>query len=383
MIKLCDKNNCTQCYSCGSACPRKSINFVNAGDGFYVPEIDKDLCIECGLCVKSCHIISPNRIRQEPRYTYAAWNKNLNIRKKSSSGGVFTAIAEYVIMHGGVVYGSTMDKLKVKHIRVDKVEELSKLRGSKYLQSNMMGVYESVKRDLKNNQSVFFVGTPCQVSGLYSFLRREYDNLITADLVCHGVPSQELFDKYLNKIGLGIENTREIIFRYLKGWGMQMSRINNKGCHLIISPQKAYYLRAFLKGMMFSKACYNCRYSNTKRVGDLTFADFWEIGTKVEFGYSTRDGVSMLLVNTPKGDDLISGCNDISLVERNFDEAVEGNHNLHSVSIRPMGCENFYTDLDLLTNKEFIKKYNLQPSWKDYLRPAKRYIEELLTGHSK
>jgi len=385
MITLCDINNCTQCFSCLSVCSKQCIEFHDKGEGFLEPSIDGNRCVECGLCEKSCHILHPLREKSLPKFTFAGWNNNISIRKKSSSGGVFSILANNILCNGGIVYGATMEKLKVKHIRVDNTTDLAKLRGSKYLQSNMRGIYEQVKIDLKGDldRKVLFVGTPCQVSGLYSYLRKPYRNLITADIICHGVPSQSLFDRYLEKIKINPENTKEVIFRYLKGWGMQMSRITLSGKSLLISPRKAFYLRAFLRGMMFSKACYNCKYAETKRVGDLTLADFWEIGTVTSFEHDTRDGISMLLVNTTVGDDLVKKCKDITLVERSFKEALDGNPNLHTVSVQPAGCETYYDDLKCLSIDDFIKKYKLQPSWKDYLRPFKRYIEELLTGHSR
>ena len=384
MIKLCDESTCTQCYSCLSSCVHDSIAFTKSNDGFYIPIINSEKCVDCGLCVKSCHILTPRREKKQPFHTYAGWNRNLSVRKDSSSGGVFSCIATYCISQGGVVYGATMDEnLQIKHIRVDSIEDLAKLRGSKYVQSNLSGVYKSIKEDLKKETKVLFIGSPCQVAGLYAFLKRDYNNLLTIDFVCHGVPSQETFNKYLKKIHVNKENTKEVIFRYKKGWGMQMSRVLKNGDQHIIPPNQSFYLKAFLKGMIFSEACYNCHYSVSMRVGDITIGDFWEIGKKIPFNADTRDGISLLLCNTEVGDSVLKECKDLQLIERTLQEAIEGNPNLHSASVRPCGNADFSRDLDTLSSKEIILKYGLHPNWKDYLRPYKRKLEELFTGHSK
>lgn len=379
MIQLCDSNNCTQCYSCISVCKQESIQFIENEEGFKIPRIDRDKCVECGLCVKSCHILTPKREKSTPLHTYAGWCKDGAVRKKSSSGGAFSSIAHYVLNNNGIVYGASMgEDLQVNHIRIDDEKYLYKIRGSKYIQSNMEGVYNLVKQDLKDKKFVLFTGTPCQVAGLYSFLGNRTDGLLTVDLICHGVPSQSAFNTYLDKVGINKANSKQVGFRYLKGWGLQMWRVDMDGKLKNISPRNSFYLKAFLKGLMFSRACYNCRYCEPNRVGDLTIADFWEIGTTTPFYYSKQGGVSMLLTNTSLGQQVIDICTDFYRVERDLSEAIDGNPNLHVVSHEPKGRDNFYADLKLKDKNDIIEKYSLQPIWKEYLRPYKRILDEII-----
>ena len=380
-INLCDNNTCTQCHSCELTCPKHCISFKEGKDGFSIPVIDRTTCVECGLCVKSCHQLNSVRQKTKPIHTYAAWSLDDKVRTTSSSGGVFTEIARYVFSKNGVVFGAVMDgELKVRHTCAENMQQLFSMRGSKYVQSDLSGVYGAVKEQLKAGLLVLFTGTPCQVAGLYAFLKKNYDNLLTCDLVCHGVPSQKSFDTYCNRMGLNNNGVAEVSFRYTLGWGLQMASRS----HLVspskdgdykwhnISPRKSYYLRAFTSGFMFNEACYSCRYATPERISDFTMADFWGIGSKAPFNHSTKKGVSLLLVNTAKAQQVIEYCPQLFVEERALEEAVKGNHNLANFSGRPALRDNYCVDAETMPLKDLLKKYNLQPTWKDYLRPIKR-----------
>lgn len=380
-INLCGIGTCTQCYACASVCPKNCIRLVEEKDGFSVPVIDTNQCVECGACVKSCHQLSVFcREPQNPLRTYAAWSLKDNVRRKSSSGGVFSVLAERILEAGGLVFGAVMDnQLQVCHQKAETVQEMALMRGSKYLQSNIEGVYKHIKKGLIAGRKVMMVGTPCQIAGLYAFLKHDYDNLITCDLVCHGVPSQKAFDIYCNRIGVRKEGVVEVGFRYTKGWGLQMTTRKHQAEAANadyewknISPQNSYYLRAFNKGLMFNEACYTCKYARPERIGDFTLADFWGIGQAKPFDHPTKKGVSLLLVNNDKAADFLSQCNELFLEERDYSEAVAGNYNLCNVSGRPQGRDFYFEDSRDLSIKCIISKYQLQPSWKDYLRPLKR-----------
>ena len=353
-----------------------------AKDGFAVPVINRDECIECGLCMKSCHQITRHKEFTEPLHVYAAWSKNEAIRSQSSSGGVFSELAFTIIEQGGIVYGAVMDNnLKVHHAQADSVEELGQMRGSKYVQSDISGVYNSVKDHLKSGRKVLFTGTPCQVAGLYAFLKQDRENLLTCDLVCHGIPSQKSFDTYCEKVGLNEEKIMEISFRYTNGWGLQMSskKTKNTPPHQqkwqYISPRKSYYLRAFTSGLMFGEACYNCKYARSERVSDITMADFWGIGAEAPFLHPTQKGVSLLLVNTNKAQQFVDGCNNLFTEERSLSEAIQGNHNLSECSERPMQRDTYCADAERMTPEELMTKYKLRPSPREYLRFLKRLIQ--------
>ena len=215
-----DKSLCCGCSACYDACPKSAITMIEDKEGFLYPAIDEDKCIDCKLCEKVC----PTKNKKKNKSlleAYAAYNTDENIRLKSSSGGVFSLIAEYVLRNQGVVYGAAFDEnFEVEHLRVASVEELELLRGSKYVQSKLDGIYNLCKKDLEIGKQVLFTGTPCQVSGLKSFLRKEYDNLVCMDIVCHGVPSRMVWRKYLEyRINFAKSKIVQIAFRLKnEGW---------------------------------------------------------------------------------------------------------------------------------------------------------------------
>jgi Coenzyme F420 hydrogenase/dehydrogenase, beta subunit C terminus. len=329
--------------------------------------------------MKVCHKITPMLALQKPVQTLACWTANLNDREHSSSGGAFSVIAKKVLKEGGIVFGAAMcEDLKVRHLSIDKVEDITLLQGSKYLQSYLGETYKNVKNELCTGRKVLFTGTPCQVAGLITYLRKSYQNLLTCDVVCHGVPSQKAFDIYIDKIGIR-NKTRNFNFRFTKGWGYQLSRQlmsakegNSK--RILISPKNSYYLRAFTRGLMFSEACYTCPYAHPERVGDFTLADYWGLGTLKPFNHPTHKGISLLFINNDKAKTFIKGCDDLVYEERPFEEAVEGNHNLSQVSSRPKGRDTYYDDSQKLSVSDLSKKYGIQDSIRDYLRLFKQIL---------
>lgn len=217
-IELCGIDKCTQCLACQNVCPQRCISMQESKAGFSVPLIDRSKCLECGACMKVCHRLFSVTNYHVPMKTYACWTKNLTDRERSSSGGVFSILARKILNEGGVVFGASMCKdLQVRHIGIESPEEIILLQGSKYVQSYMGEIYKEVKEKLRNGKKVLFTGTPCQVGGLLTYLRRDYDNLYTCDVVCHGVPSQKAFDIYIDKIGLR-GKCENFNFRFTEGW---------------------------------------------------------------------------------------------------------------------------------------------------------------------
>lgn len=378
-IELCKYDVCTQCYSCRASCPKGCISMAEAKDGFVVPKIDRNKCVECGACMKACHRIHPSFDFQRPLHTYACWTKNMQDRENSSSGGAFSVIAKKIISKGGIVYGASMcEDLQVRHIGIDHEDDITKLQGSKYLQSYMGDTYKNVRKELIKGRRVLFTGTPCQVAGLLTFLHKPYVNLYTCDVVCHGVPSQKAFDAYIEKIGLK-GKCHDFRFRFTKGWGFQLSRqlISPTGRgfqYKIISPKRAYYLRAFTKGLMFSEACYSCAYARPERVSDISLADYWGLGAMKPFNYPTRKGISCLLANNEKALALLNDCTDLAYEERQLEEAIAGNHNLSHVSARPQGRDTYYEDSISMSVNALSEKYGIKANIRDYLRIVKQYI---------
>ena len=317
-IELCEEETCTQCYACVTICPKQCITLVDAKDGFKIPRINREICVECGACVKTCHRLSGKVTYQRPLKTYACWTNNVPDRENSSSGGAFSVLAKRILADNGIVYGASMGRdLKVSHIGIERIEDIFLLQGSKYLQSYIGDIFRRVKEQLKQDRKVLFTGTPCQIAGLLNYLHRDYDNLYTCDIVCHGVPSQKAFDIYVDKIGIR-GKCENFNFRFTKGWGFQLSRqliaptkAGDFKSKKLIFPKKAYYLRAFIKGLMFSEACYSCVYARPDRVSDITLADYWGLGVMKPFNHPIHKGVSLLLVNNEKALSLINECSEL------------------------------------------------------------------------
>lgn len=352
---------------------------VEYKDGFVVPQINRSECVECGTCMKVCHRLNAALKFSTPIRTLACWTKDKNDRERSSSGGAFSVIARCVLAHGGVVYGASMcEDLQVRHIGIEKPKDIVRLQGSKYLQSYLGDIYKDVRTKLISGRRVLFTGTPCQVAGLLTFLRRPYDNLVTCDVVCHGVPSQKAFDAYIAKIGLK-GKCSDFSFRFTKGWGYQLSgqlispRVGDFK-KKILSPKHAYYLRAFTKGLMFSEACYACVYARPERVSDITLADYWGLGTMKPFSHSTHKGISCLLANNDKALALLDECSDLECEERPLEEAIRGNHNLSHASARPEGRDAYYEDSLKMPIGTLSAKYGIKASVRDYFRLLKQYI---------
>ena len=365
---LANQETCTACMACLNACAKGAISFVQDNESFLQPQVDADRCVECHLCEKVCPEIQQEFYQHDAAGdVYAGWNKT--DRQVSSSGGAFSSIARYVLAKGGVVYGSTLDEnLECKHIEVTDIAGLDKLRGSKYMQSATGTTFMAVKKHLIAGKYVLFSGTPCQVSGLYSYLKKEYPKLITMDLICHGVPSNEIFSQYVKKLKNRFgkaENLRitNYEFRRRDGWGFSPSistTISN--CRKIYGID-ALYMSAFDRAATFRRSCYQCHYATANRVGDFSIGDFWGLGHQgVPFKYDMTKGVSLLLVNSDKGRAIITELGeDDFYVKRTLEEAAARNHNLTKVSVSPTNREQVIAAFldENMSLDEIEKKYQL------------------------
>lgn len=276
-------------------------------EGFFYPDIDKNVCVNCGLCERICPFYHPRYDNTNIPKVYATYLKDKTQRMQSTSGGIFYAIAKWVIEQRGIVYGAAFDEhFKLRHIGVDTMEELSQLRGSKYLQSYLGNVFTEIKDYLNAGKWVYFVGVGCQVAGLKAFLHKDYDTLITSDLVCHGVPSQQMFDWHLDY--LREKEQGEITsysFRDMEGWGVcetysYVSQTRGEGVKHLYSYSLSPYLYSFMYGFNYRYSCYNCKFACLPRQGDITLADYW--GVKRYFpDLDITKGVSLVLVNSKRG----------------------------------------------------------------------------------
>lgn len=338
MPNLANGEMCTGCSSCANVCPKNAIRMVADNEGFLQPVIDGKKCVNCGLCERSCPTLSLTEMplgATNPR-VYAGWHKQ--DRGLCSSGGIFSALARNVIKKGGIVFGAILDNdFNCKHIAIEQLEDLDKLRGSKYIQSSIGNTFCLAKEYLKNDRLVLFSGTPCQIAGLKAFLKKDYANLLTIDLACHGVPSNTAFKSYLNKLQSAkksVKNVKKFSFRLPDGWG-KTSRIQMQdGSWKSLYGVDALYMSAFDKNALFRKSCYTCQYTKIPRIGDVSLADFWGIGQAgVPFKHDVMKGVSLVFANTPKGVDAIEKIGEDSFIEeRTLKEALANNHNLRAPS---------------------------------------------------
>ncbi len=299
-----DKKECTGCLACYNACPQDAISLITNYEGFIEPIIETDRCINCGVCGNVCAKLGEKNFHEVKDARAVICNDE--IRENCSSGGVWGQLAFTINSQGGVVYGAVLseDLKSVKHARLTKKDELKKSFGSKYLQSFIGKTYADVKNDLITEKKVLFSGCPCQVDGLKKFLKKDYDNLITVDILCHGVASPWAYMKFVEEITDDEQdNIKGIKFRSKKfGWSTHLSVVTEDSEK--ISPYSDDYFHAFLWGYSQREACFSCPYATANRVGDITIGDFWEIN-KVFHDWSDKKGTSLLLVNTEKGRSIV------------------------------------------------------------------------------
>ncbi|MCI7814466.1 MAG: polysaccharide pyruvyl transferase family protein [Robinsoniella sp.] len=304
-IRAIAKRQCCGCGACENICPVDAITMIQDKEGFYYPLIDENKCIHCGKCLKACPSAHERNVNWEKPQCYAAYTQE-PVREVSSSGGIFSLVAEDVLARGGAVCGAAFDEnFELAHTVVYDKEGLVKLRGSKYLQSTSKRTYREIKQILDEKKPVLFCGCPCQVAGLYGYLGRDDENLFTIDLMCHGGPSPMVFQKYLKEVHGGQKITH-VGFRdkdYF-GWSTEMTVKYENGKIYRKTRDKDLYYRAFLPCLSVRPHCQICKYSRLSRQGDMTLADFWGV-QKYNPQYTDGKGTSILVVNNKKADTML------------------------------------------------------------------------------
>lgn len=350
MKLVCDNKQCSGCGLCAFSCPKHCIT-MESGDSFghLFPHIDQSLCIDCGLCRKTCPALNPFE-KQRPITAYAAWSADEEDYKSSTSGAAASVLSRYVLEQGGVVYGCAMlPDIDVRHIRIENVNDVSKLKGSKYVQSNLTGIYSDLKRDVLAGRQTLFIGTPCQVAAVKRLFKNQPENLVLVDLICHGVPSLELLRQHIKKVADYTHYDR-VVFR--EGNGIYVV--------VVVDGQEVYrkaflwakytdwYISTFFYGYTYRDSCYQCQYACPERISDITIGDFWKLGKKISADYipEHRNGCSVILPSTEKGRILVKKISPkMNLFERTVDEAVDGNDQLRtptSLDWRKKGFRKLY-----------------------------------------
>lgn len=309
-IQSIDHGLCTGCGACYNKCPVNAIEMHTDREGFLFPNIIEDKCLDCGICYKMCPVSTPAEKNKTPE-AYAVWADE-ETRLKSSSGGMFTLLANEIFDEGGVVCGARYsdDYLSVYHAWAKNEKELSFLRGSKYVQSDTGKTFKEAKDYLDKGIPVLYAGTPCQIAGLYAFLGKKYDGLFTIDVVCHGVPSNLVYSRYLSERASNAP-IKEMSFREKAtwGWGTAVSLYMENGTEYKQDFFKDPYLKAFSSGLIVRKSCSSCKYTTIERIGDITLGDFWGVGD-IDPKLTDGKGTGLVFANTSKGKKLIGSVKD-------------------------------------------------------------------------
>jgi len=368
MMVINDKYNCCGCGACYQVCPQSCISMKYDDEGFFYPHTNTDLCTNCSLCELTCP--TKNDVCNiHPQDTFVSYSLIDNIRQKGSSGGLFQTIAEYVIRSGGIVFGARFDQnWNIIHDYTDTIKGITAFCGSKYLQSNTGNSYKQSKSFLDKGKMVLYSGTPCQIYGLKKYLRKEYANLITIDFVCHGVPSPKVWQSYLDysisKKGISRQKIAHISFRdKCTGWKRYSLTIkDDQGTKASTPFKKSSYMQLFLRNFILRPSCYNCRFKNGTNISDITLGDFWGV-TDIRPDLDDDKGLSILLVNSPKGMEIVSKQTSIICNPMPLSECIHKNPSYNEAVTEPADRPLFWNEFNqdgFVGAIKFLKKN--QPS---------------------
>ncbi len=325
--------------ACAAICPHDAIDITRNKLGFSEPRVISDRCIDCRLCQKICPSISLPVTSSENK-VYAASANDVNLLNHSSSGGIATLIARHFIENGGIVYGcSGKDIENIKYLRIDNVELSSDIQGSKYIQGCILPFYKKIRADLSSGRKVLFIGIPCQVSGVRKFLMKRYDNFYSIDIICHGAASSKMLNENIEyyKKKINSKLITDVMFRVKEKDSNGLTRIqygfyfNAKGKHWSYPGFSDPFMLAYINNLSFRDSCYDCKYTNLKRVSDLTLGDFWGLG--IDAGLGDRLGVSLCITHSSKGENMLHSLKqDATIIRRDLNEAVKDNPQLTTPS---------------------------------------------------
>lgn len=369
MIEIADKKECCGCGACEQICPAKCISLKADSEGFLYPETDRTACISCGLCEQVCPVKKKKSSGEGTKpYAYAGWHRSDEIRSDSSSGGAFTAVAEYVIKNGGVVYGCALnDDMEAVHIGVEAIDKLTALRGSKYVQSKIGSAYQNVKGYLEKGRMVLFVGAPCQAAGLHEFLGKSYENLYVIDFICHGVPSPKLFHSYIMDLEQK-QNTKITVYKFRNkdhGWNQSGMQLGSKigfadGTDIRKYPAfMDHYMNAFLDDVCLRPSCYACQFKEAEK----QYADFWGVN-RISKELNDGKGTSLVLVHNDHARELLQKISDrFEYVQVDYEQAVRRNKSLiRSAKLNPDRIK-FYEELEAKGYRYVERKYMFAYTW--------------------
>lgn len=337
MKLICDKKECTGCGLCAARCPKHCIEMKPGFLGHLYPEIDQSKCIDCKLCQKGCPSLQ-DIDSSYPKKAFAAWSKDKEDYVTSTSGGAASVMSQYVISQGGVVYGcSVLPNIQIAHIRVDNLEALHLLKGSKYVQSQIVGIIPQLRKDVKDGLMVLFIGTPCQVAAIKQLYKTIPDNLYLVDIICHGTPSNKFLKDYIQKdLKIDAARVTNIKFRLPDAYSLcvfEKDKLLYKSNNLWTHRYEDLYMDTFIDGCTSRFSCNTCHYAKPERISDITIGDFWGLGNEVSDKDipEHKNGVSCVLPITEKGMQLVEAIRySLNIYERPVTEAINGNDQLRA-----------------------------------------------------
>ena len=357
MIDIVDNKDCTGCWGCVNICPKSCITMKTNKEGFDYPIVNEDYCIKCKKCINICPILHKSEVDNNP-IAYACFNKDEEVRRESSSGGIFTLIATNIIEDNGVVFGARFNDLfEVEHNYIESVEDIKVFRGSKYVQSKMGYTFTKVKKFLEDGRKVLFSGTPCQIGGLKSFLGKDYKNLICIDIICHGVPSPLAWKKYKNEISSGKKIT-DVSFRdKTYGWKDYSFRMDfEDGTRYFEKGAENKYIRGFIGDIYLRNSCYQCKFKSLHRLSDLTLADFWGI-ENINSDMDDGKGTSFVIVNSERGNNIFQQIKEkIELEKANLEEVIKYNMSAVRSSYKNPRREYFFRNINRFKFNKLVEK---------------------------
>lgn len=369
---LCERDRCTACGACEQSCPKEAISMKEDEKGFLYPEINEDKCVRCLVCEKKCSLVKGERTLNEIPDVYACWHKDINVRLQSSSGGAFSAIAEWVLENHGYVWGAGYkENLQLAYLCVKDINDLDRIRRSKYVQSEVGNTFVQIKEQLKQEKLVLFTGTSCHIRGLLSFISTEMKgNLITIDFICHGVPSPKVFRKYLDWIENAYQDKlKEFNFRDKRyGWDngvLTVGQFERIGERKFLNKENSYFY-GMLHDLFIRPCCYQCLSNGLQREADFTIADFWGIGKYNAFVHENEKtkGISLLALNSEKAKSMFyHGIKEKLYYEkRTLEEAYEGNWNYRFSARKNKQTHDFWQTFQQIDSWEELL-YFFEPSF--------------------
>lgn len=371
-INIIGKEKCTGCFGCVNSCPSSAIQMRMSEDGFFIPEFEENKCTQCGICAQKCPVINYNsdNFSKENIKVYAAFSTNDKIRLDSSSGGVFSEVAEYLLEKDYVIYGASWTEgLGVQHICIKDAKELYKLRSSKYIQSSVGTAYLEVDRLIRNEgKKVLFSGTPCQVAAIKMLVKS--DDLFTIDVLCHGVPSKTVFDEYLKYVSKDNKVLNYTFRDKSLGWSKYKikAKLEDSSTYECITRQDPFF-QGFICDLYSNMPCYECKFSTVPRVGDITLGDFWKISDDL----MDERGVSVVLVNNTKGMALLNAIEKegrVELYPKTLEDAIKGNPRIHDGHLKMR-----------VKREEILSKVNkegFEYIMENYINKTERYVPDTI-----